>query len=259
MVLGVAREVPAIARHRHLIEREPAVAGFAEVGDQRAALGGEGAEHGVHARIVDHDEAAVRVLQLHADVLPDLDGDGALRKAAGNRRQRGLRPVRLAPVLQVERDGPGDPGRMGPVRLLRRHDLPLEARPVHASRADREPLEVVPLQERHERGQPIQAGAADVRVRVDLRHLHDLVDGHEALPAGLGSGFARRPRGQNHQADGKHEEQEGAGGAQQSRHGILRPDSTRAIGRLRRRITRVKGSGLMTEGCGGCRRKCDRR
>ena len=112
VVLRVLGEVLAVAADRHLVERQPGVARLALVPEHRHAALLEPVEQRVETRIVDHDGAAIGVALLHADVLPDLDRDGALRRM--RRRDprstpRASRAARCPPrrMSRQRRCGPG--------------------------------------------------------------------------------------------------------------------------------------------------------
>ena len=219
VVLGICGEVPPVPVDGHLVHRQPAIARLAEMRHQRAALLRQRAEHRVESRVVGHDVFPVGVLQDHPDVFPDLHGHGSAGEPVVDAFGRGCCPARLAPGGEVERRGPGDAIRMRAVESLGRLNLPVEAGPIHAARGDGQPSEVVLLEEGDERAEMPGRDLADVRVGIDLGHLHHLVDGH-----GVTSSAGRRGHaaGRHHGGGQAHAQQNNTShhrGAERQQHG----------------------------------------
>jgi hypothetical protein len=79
-------------------------------------------EYRIEFRVVDHDQAALRVAKLHADVFPHFDGDGAGRECGIELLDDLLLPLRPVPALHRERR------RVGHRRGMIRDKLPRDPR-----------------------------------------------------------------------------------------------------------------------------------
>src|SRR5262249_35168611 len=79
VVLRMRLEVLAIPAHRHPLERQPTVARLGLMAEQHQMLTIEVRNDRLEQQVMRHDIAAVHIAELHADVLPDLDPDRALR------------------------------------------------------------------------------------------------------------------------------------------------------------------------------------
>lgn len=181
VVLGMLFVVAGGICDHHRLRGKPAISRFSNVRHQGLVLAFDVVQQGIEPGVVDHDPVPVRIFEHHADLLPNLDGHGAVTEALLNRFPRGLSPIRMPPVLQVERSGPGD--LLGPAPLERFSDgySSLQVPPVGPDHADIQPLHVVLLQEIEEQLFVGDAVFGNVGVGVDLGHALQCFQGRLAV------------------------------------------------------------------------------
>ena len=60
-------------------------------------------KHRIELRIINHDQLAVLVPKLHANVLPNLDGNGAISKSGLQVLDRFFNPIHIIPPFKRKR------------------------------------------------------------------------------------------------------------------------------------------------------------
>ena len=145
VVLRVFGEVFAVAADRHLLERQPGIARFALVAEHRHAAPLEPVEQRVEARVVDHHRAAIGVALLHADVLPELDRNGALGESGVQALLDAGEPAGPLAASGVEGGRKGDAVRVRRARAPRHRAAGRDRREVAVVDVDRQDPEAVGL------------------------------------------------------------------------------------------------------------------
>lgn len=102
VVLGMLAKILLVIVHRHPGNRQPAIVRLALMSDEYPVALADEIEHLVELRVIDHDQAALRVAKLHADVLPHLDGDRAGGKRGIELCDRLLLPTGVVPAVHGE-------------------------------------------------------------------------------------------------------------------------------------------------------------
>ena len=168
---GMFREVFAVAADRHLA-RAAARHCAARPGGRAPARRGllEPVEQRVEARVVDHHGAAIGVALLHADVLPELDRDGALGEGRVQALLDACEPGRPVAAGGVEGCRKGDPVGIGA----------RERRGIALLHGDRREVAVVDVDRQHP--EAVGRGARRERGHVAVQvHVHvDLLDGRRS-------------------------------------------------------------------------------
>ena len=151
------------------IQREPGIDRFGEVRVQGLPAAGEVGVDRVEARVIRQHEAAGRVPDADADLLPDLDGDGTPGEGGVEPRNHPRRVVRGGVAGDVEGGGEGVEGRLDPVKVagdaVHRREMAVAARHADVHRAQVQAAEQV-VKDR--------SFVEEVRVHVDLA---DLLEG----------------------------------------------------------------------------------
>ena len=164
VVLRMLAEILLVVIDRHLVEGQPAVVRFSLMSDQHSMLLPDEVEHRIEFRIVDHDQTAVRVAKLHADVFPYLDADRAVRECLTELADHPLLPIRLVPALHREGRRISDRRGMTGDQRLRDSRLLGQRREVRIVDIDGEQPKMVGLRLIDER----RVRRIDVHMNVDL-------------------------------------------------------------------------------------------
>jgi hypothetical protein len=160
----VLAKIVTVRAHGHLLEWQPAIEWFRLVSKQHDVSAFQHRDDGLEPGVIRHDISAVRVLETHADVLPDLHADCALLHGGVDLMQRALRPVWRTEALHREGGSESDatgialPQRDGGLLLLG------HGREVRIVDVDGQNAEVVANRLRHE----ALRGAVNMHMRIDL-------------------------------------------------------------------------------------------
>ncbi len=188
VVLRMLAEVGAVALDRHLPGRQPAVQRFGLVAHQHDAATFQAVEYRRQTRVVHHHGVAARVAQFHADVLPHLHGNRAVREGVVEPAQRGVGKARL--VEAGHREGGREGDQVGVVVHQRdgRALLLGDSREIGVVDVDRQQADVVGARPGEELGQV----AMQVDMDIDLGNAVEVV--HRVVRGGGGAGHHRSTR-----------------------------------------------------------------